>query len=140
MIQNIHLPFVQRDGGPGNPDPIDDVRDGSSHLPTISQGGVVQEDIGCFVKIPNPMNRERSLFVISGVLVHGVLGAAKCFNEGIQGVENCSFVMRRMGKNPYFAALFRVPVVNNFVAVPRITRRGTLIDLLGYSPERSEFT
>ena len=139
VIPSINLPFVQHDGGLGNPDPILDDQDGSRYQPTISEEGVVQEDIGCFVKIPNPMNRERSLFLIYGILVHGVLGAAKCFGEGTQGVENCSFLIKRMGKSPNFAALFRVPVVNNFVGVPNIASRSTSIKLLGYSPERNEF-
>jgi len=142
VTRSIHLPFVQRDGGPGNPDPIDDIRNESRYLPTITEEVYhpVQEDIGYFVRVPNPVNKRKLLFITNGILTFGVLGAAKCFTEGVQGVENCSHILQRMGKNPYFAALLRIPVINNYVAVPNITKRGILIELLGYSPERNEFT
>lgn len=140
ITQSINLPFVQRDGGPGNPDSIDDIRSESRYLPTISEDGTVHEDIGYFVRIPNPSNKRKLLFVVNGILTYGVLGVARCFTEEIQGAENCSSILRRMGKNPYCAALVRVPVINNYAAVPNISKRGVLIELLGYSPERNEFT
>jgi len=140
ITQSINLPFVQRDGGPGNPDPIDDIRSEERYLPTIAEDGTVQMDIGYFVRIPNPANKKRLLFIVNGILTFGVLGVARSFSEGIQGVENCSHILERMGKSPYFAALLRVPVIYNYAAIPNITRRDVLIELLGYSPERNEFT
>jgi len=140
ITRGVNLPFVQRDGGAGNPDPIDDIRNESRYLPIITKDGTVHEDIGYFVRVPNPINRKKLLCVVNGILTFGVLGVARCFTEGIQGAGNCSHILEQMGKNPYFAALLRVPVINNYAAVPNIAKRGMLIEILGYSPERNEFT
>ena len=78
--------------------------------------------------------------MINGILTHGVLGAAKCFAEGQQGMENCLHIMQRMGDAPDFATLLRVAVLNNYVGVPNLTERGTLRQLLGYSSDQHEFT
>ncbi len=139
LIQRISLPFVQRDGGAGKDDPIEDIRTKTQYLPTVGTDGAMQEDIGFFVKVPNPANKKRSLFIINGIRTHGVLGAAKCFAGDAQSVDNCSYILKPMGKDPQFVALLRVPVINNFVAVLNISKPSIMMELLGYSPERNEF-
>lgn len=139
MSNRIRLPWVLRDGGADNDDPLEDIRTGKRHLPVLGEDGNLQQDLGVFVRVPNPANRRRHLFIINGIRTYGVLGAAKCFTAEGEGSENCSIVMKKLGDTPRFAAVFHVPVINQFVTVPNLTTEDTLIDLLEYTAQKNVF-
>jgi hypothetical protein len=140
MGSRIRLPWIYRDGGRGNDDPLEDSRTGVRHLPMLGADGSLLQDIGLFVRVPNPANRRRHLFMINGIRTYGVLGAARCFINNGESAENCLMVTKKLGSLPRFAAVFRVPVINNFVAVPNLSADDTLIDLLEYTLQKNSFS
>ena len=82
-------------------------------------------DYGFFIKIKNPSNNRKKLFMISGIHTYGVYGAAKSFslhanNECDIARDNCNKVISTVGNDSCFAVLFPVDCVNNQVGTPAI--------------------
>lgn len=82
-------------------------------------------DYGFFLKMPNPLNHNKTLIMINGIHTYGVYGAAKCFlsqdeHEINLTMRNCKDIIDRLGKAPNFAVILEVQSINNIVAIPSI--------------------
>ncbi len=139
LTARLGLPWVQTDGGPGNDDPYVDTLTGKRLLPVLAGDQSLQQDVSLFVRVPNPANRAKRLFVVSGIRTYGVLGAAKCFAADGAGEANCDHAFARFGFNPQFAVLFRTAVINNFVPVPNLSEDGVVLGAARYDSKRGVF-
>lgn len=123
MLHLLDLPIQQSMQPDGRPDHF--LRpDGSPVLPTIIDTGdggkEIIEDVGLFVRAPNPMNPETDVTICSGIYTPGVLGSALAFTYPGIAHENVQAVREHVGQASAFAALFRVKVVDGRVPTPRL--------------------
>lgn len=138
LMDKIQSPFYYVDGGRGNDDPLIERDTNNKYLPVLNNDGTLKYDFGLFVKIPNPFNRKKFLFIINGIRTYGVLGAAKCFTLEEQAIENCNTIYKRLEIGANFAALIKIPLINNYVVPPNLAT-GDLISFYNYSPEDMKF-
>ena len=137
-MDKIQSPFYYVDGGRGNDDPLIERNTNNKYLPVLNNDGTLKYDFGLFVKIPNPFNRKKFLFIINGIRTYGVIGAAKCFTLEEQAIENCNTIYKRLEIGANFAALIKIPLINNYVVPPNLAT-GDLISFYNYSPEDMKF-
>lgn len=78
----------------------------------------LREDVGLFVRAPNPQNSSRTLTICSGVFTRGVYGAVRCFTDAALRDRNEAYVTRRFGEAVEFGLLMRVPVLGHATGTP----------------------
>ena len=89
------------------------------------QGVEEVTDYGFFLKIANPYNQSRMVFMISGIDTYGVYGAAKCFllqdeHEIDVALNNCEKVVSKLGRDPNFSVVLEVKSSDKDIAIPQI--------------------
>ncbi|MFD8492474.1 helix-turn-helix domain-containing protein [Amycolatopsis sp. NPDC059657] len=78
----------------------------------------VVEDVGLFIRLPNPNNVARTLTICGGVMTRGVFGAVRCFTDAAVGDRNTDYAKTRFGSIENFGLLMRVPVIGAMPATP----------------------
>jgi transcriptional regulator with XRE-family HTH domain len=129
FLHLLNSPITQLMTPDGEPD-IFTMADGSKVYPTvIPLGGgrsQVMEDVGLFVRAPNPTNPVADVTICSGIYTYGVLGAVHAFTYPPVARENVEVIRDRLGQTSSFAALFSVKAVDHRVPTPRLA--SALID------------
>jgi hypothetical protein len=120
VLETIGSPFRQISAPAGEPDVLVEVETQEQFGPRYANNMVVN-DFGLFARAVNPFAPERQLFLINGVLTHGVLGACRCFTDHELGVKNVRY-LSTLTSETEFALLVRVPVVLNHVPPPDLQR------------------
>ncbi|MGH3479825.1 MAG: hypothetical protein ACRDQD_23680 [Nocardioidaceae bacterium] len=80
--------------------------------------GAVAEDVGLFLRTPNPHYSTRTLTICSGVFTRGVYGAVRCLTDKGLREENSEYLRSRFADAPTFGLLMRIQVVDHTVPTP----------------------
>lgn len=83
------------------------------------------EDVGLFVRMPNPMNSRRTLTLCNGIHSRGVLGAVRTLTDPRMRDANEDFLATRFGDRTAFGVLMRITVVEGRVMTPDLNQRDT---------------
>jgi hypothetical protein len=79
------------------------------------------EDVGLFVRTPNPANVSRTLTICSGVFTRGVYGAVRCLTDSPARFGNYEYLASRFGSARTFGLLMKVQVFDHATATPDLT-------------------
>jgi hypothetical protein len=115
IIDLIRLPVRQRDEpGLSTGDVFftqDDDGSPRKYLPQCSQKtGTLMADVGLLVRMPNPLNSNRTLSMCNGIHSRGVLGAVRTLTDARLRESNEQHIARNFPENQ-FGILMRVQVI-----------------------------
>lgn len=119
----LDVPVKQKLAPSGEPDHFI-MPDGTELLPktvALPEGQQIIEDVGLFVRAPNPTNVDTDVTICSGIYTPGVLGSALAFTYANIAEDNVEVIRNRLGRIAAFVAVFRVKVVDGRVPTPRLS-------------------
>jgi hypothetical protein len=90
-------------------------------------GRVLVEDVGFFLRAPNPLHKRRSVTVCNGMFGHGVLGTVIALTSKICRDDNTDYLADTFAGLDTFGLLFRVRFMNGRVVPPDWTVPGTVL-------------
>jgi hypothetical protein len=96
-------------------------RDGSKErfLPKWGEDdSTLIEDVGLFVRTPNPLNLNRSLTICNGIHSRGVLGAVRALTDARLRDSNEKYIAENFADPSNFAILMRVAVIAGQAMTP----------------------
>lgn len=96
-------------------------------LRETSRGQFLIEDIGHFVRGPNPFNRKRTVTLCNGQYARGVYGAVRALTDIKFRDRNADHLRKRFQPTETFSLLFRVPVIRGEVITPDWTQARTVL-------------
>ncbi|HXJ24611.1 MAG TPA: hypothetical protein VNH17_02875, partial [Streptosporangiaceae bacterium] len=81
------------------------------YLPVLSsETGMLMEDVGLLVRMPNPLNSNRTLTMCNGIHSRGVLGSVRTLTDARLRESNEQYIARNFSNNQ-FGILMRVQVI-----------------------------
>jgi hypothetical protein len=97
------------------------------YLPEWSdETGALMVDVGLLVRMPNPLNSNRTLTMCNGIHSRGVLGAARTLTDARLREANEQYIARNFPKNR-FGILMRVQVIEGETLTPDLSTEGTVL-------------
>ena len=97
------------------------------YLPQWSpQSGRLMEDVGLLVRMPNPLNSNRTLTMCNGIHSRGVLGAVRTLTDAMLRESNEQYIARNFSENQ-FGILMRVQVIEGETLTPDFHTAGTVL-------------
>lgn len=97
------------------------------YLPLWSpESGKLMEDVGLLVRMPNPLNSNRTLTMCNGVHSRGVLGAVRTLTDAMLRESNEQYIARNFPENR-FGILMRVQVIEGETLTPDFSTEGTVL-------------
>jgi transcriptional regulator with XRE-family HTH domain len=75
------------------------------------EGKVLVKDVGLFVRVPNPLNANRTLTICNGIHSRGVYGAVRALTDAQLRDGNEGYIARAFGDSGSFAILMSVQVI-----------------------------
>lgn len=110
---------------------VEDGKVKGSHAPVFEDRGtgrVIVQDVGHFLRAPNPLNRATTVTVCNGMYGTGVFGAVRTLTDKVFRDRNAEYLDRTFAGSDTFSLLFRVHIVNGDVVVtPDWTAPGTVL-------------
>jgi transcriptional regulator with XRE-family HTH domain len=99
------------------------------YYPTFSPGDPTKltEDVGLLVRIPNPLNSNRTLTMCNGIYSRGVLGAARSLTDKRLRESNERYIAEHFSVNQQFGILMRVQVIEGVAMTPDFNTAGTVL-------------
>lgn len=88
----------------------------------------IVEDVGHFLRAPNPLNRARTVTVCNGMYGTGVFGSVRTLTDKVFRDQNAEYLAKTFDGSDTFSVLFRVHVVNGVVVTPDWTAPDTVLD------------
>jgi transcriptional regulator with XRE-family HTH domain len=90
------------------------------HLPIWSPGDPAKlvEDVGLFVRMPNPMNSNRTLTMCNGIHSRGVFGAARSLTDKRLRESNERYLAANFADSEQFGILMRIQVIEGVAMTP----------------------
>jgi hypothetical protein len=88
--------------------------------------GALMEDVGLLVRMPNPLNSNRTITMCNGIHSRGVLGAARTLTDARLRESNEQFIARNFPDNQ-FGILMRVQVIEGETLTPDFHTEGTVL-------------
>jgi len=101
-----------------------------SFAPTFEDRGterVIVQDVGHFLRAPNPLNRAATVSVCNGMYGTGVFGSVRTLTDKVFRDRNADYLSGTFGGSDTFSLLFRVHIVNGVVVTPDWTARDTVL-------------
>jgi hypothetical protein len=96
------------------------------YLPQWSpKTGALMEDVGLLVRMPNPLNSNRTITMCNGIHSRGVLGAARTLTDARLRESNEQYIARNFPDNQ-FGILMRVQVIEGETLTPDFHTEGTV--------------
>ena len=97
------------------------------YLPQWStQTGALMEDVGLLVRMPNPLNSNRTITMCNGIHSRGVLGAARTLTDARLRESNEQYIARNF-PDTQFGILMRVQVIEGETLTPDFSTEGTVL-------------
>jgi len=97
------------------------------YLPQWSlETGGLMEDVGLLVRMPNPLNSNRTLTMCNGIHSRGVLGAVRTLTDARLRESNEQYIARNFPGNQ-FGILMRVQVIEGETLTPDFHTEGTVL-------------
>jgi hypothetical protein len=88
--------------------------------------GKLVEDVGLLVRMPNPLNSNRTLTMCNGIHSRGVLGAVRTLTDARLRESNEQYIARHFRDNQ-FGILMRVRVIEGETLTPDFHTEGTVL-------------
>jgi hypothetical protein len=85
------------------------------------------EDVGLFVRMPNPLNSGRTLTMCNGIHSRGVMGTVRSFTDARLRESNERYIARTFGAAQQFGILMRVKVIEGHSMTPDFSIPGTVL-------------
>jgi hypothetical protein len=85
------------------------------------------EDVGLLVRMPNPMNSNRTLTMCNGIHSRGVLGVVRCLTDKRLRDSNEQYIARNFPDSQQFGILMRVQVIEGVAMTPDFNTAGTVL-------------
>ena len=79
---------------------------------------LLSEDVGLLARVPNPLNRSRTLTICNGIHSRGVYGAARSLTDAQLRESNERYISTNFGNSESFAILMSVQVIKNNAMTP----------------------
>ncbi|MEV4349980.1 XRE family transcriptional regulator [Actinoplanes sp. NPDC049596] len=90
-------------------------------------GRALVQDVGHFLRAPNPFNRSRTVTVCNGMYAIGTFGAVRTLTDKVFRDENADYLTHTFGDASTFSVLFRINIVNGVLATPDWTAPDTVL-------------
>ena len=135
VMAKVNMPMVQGSFYGDNADPCFQVRTGgvletfaaTVDPPDHPDGkGSLREDIGQFVRGPNPFNRARTFTICNGMYGRGVLGAVRALTDDEFRRRNTAFLRQTFPEGSTYCVLFGVEPFEETVHTPDWTAPGSV--------------
>ena len=84
------------------------------------------EDVGLLVRMPNPLNSNRTITMCNGIHSRGVLGAVRTLTDAMLRESNEQYIARNFPENQ-FGILMRVTVIEGETLTPDFHTEGTVL-------------
>jgi hypothetical protein len=99
------------------------------HLPKWSETGPRKliEDVGLLVRMPNPLNSNRTLTMCNGIYSRGVVGAVRSLTDERLRESNERYIANNFSENQQFGILMRVQVIEGLAMTPDFNIPGTVL-------------
>ena len=99
------------------------------YLPTWAAADSTKlvEDVGLLVRMPNPLNSNRTLTMCNGIHSRGVLGAARTLTDKRLRESNERYLAKNFPDNQQFGILMRVQVIEGVAMTPDFSTDGTVL-------------
>ncbi len=99
------------------------------YLPRLSEGKPVKllEDVGLLVRMPNPLNSNRTLTMCNGIHSRGVYGAVRSLTDARLRESNERYIAHHFRDNQEFGILMRVQVIEGRAMTPDFSIAGTVL-------------
>jgi hypothetical protein len=96
------------------------------YLPQWSATHTLMEDVGLLVRMPNPLNSNRTLTMCNGIHSRGVLGAVRSLTDARLRESNEQYIAQKFPENE-FGILMRVRVIEGETLTPDFHTEGTVL-------------
>jgi hypothetical protein len=96
------------------------------YLPQWSAERKLIEDVGLLVRMPNPLNSNRTITMCNGIHSRGVLGAVRTLTDARLRESNEQYIARNFPENQ-FGILTRVQVIEGEALTPDFSTEGTVL-------------
>jgi len=97
------------------------------YLPEWSpETGKLMQDVGLLVRMPNPLNSNRTITMCNGIHSRGVLGAVRTLTDARLRESNEQYIARNFPDNQ-FGILMRVQVIEGETLTPDFHTEGTVL-------------
>ena len=104
-----------------------DKRKERTYLPQWSPAtGRLMEDVGLLVRLPNPLNSNRTITMCNGIHSRGVLGAVRTLTDARLRESNEQYIARTF-PGDQFGILMRVQVIGGKALTPDFNTAGTVL-------------
>lgn len=99
------------------------------YLPRWSETdpGKLIEDVGLLVRMPNPLNSNRTLTMCNGIHSRGVLGAVRSLTDARLRDSNERYITKNFPDNQQFGVLMRIQVIEGRAMTPDFSIAGTVL-------------
>ncbi len=85
------------------------------------------EDIGLLVRMPNPLNSNRTLTMCNGIHSRGVLGVVRSLTDKRLRESNERYIARNFSDSQQFGILMRIQVIEGHTMTPDFNTTGTVL-------------
>lgn len=85
------------------------------------------EDVALLVRMPNPLNSNRTLTMCNGIHSRGVLGAVRSLTDARLRESNERYIARNFQDNQQFGILMRIQVIEGRAMTPDFSIAGTVL-------------
>jgi hypothetical protein len=89
--------------------------------------GKLVEDVGLLVRMPNPLNSNRTLTMCNGIHSRGVLGAVRSLTDARLRDSNERYIAQNFSDNQQFGILMRIQVIEGSAMTPDLSIAGTVL-------------
>jgi transcriptional regulator with XRE-family HTH domain len=96
------------------------------------------QDIGLLVRMPNPLNSNRTLTMCNGIHSRGVLGAVRSLTDKQLRESNERYIARNFPDNQQFGILMRIQVIEGSTMTPDFNITGTVLYQWPTNPSGAE--
>jgi hypothetical protein len=99
------------------------------YLPRMSAESPAKliEDVGLLVRMPNPLNSNRTLTMCNGINSRGVLGAVRSLTDARLRDSNERYITKQFHDNQQFGILMRIQVIEGRAMTPDFNIAGTVL-------------
>jgi hypothetical protein len=95
--------------------------------PKREESGALVEDVGLLMRVPNPLNSNRTLTICNGIHSRGVLGAVRTLTDKRIRESNEGYIATRFKDSRSFAILIRVQVIQGKAMTPDFNIPNTVL-------------
>lgn len=97
--------------------------------------GTLLEDVGQFVRGPNPLREERTVTICNGMYGQGTYGSVRALTDKRFRDRNAKYIADHFTERDTYCLLFRVGIFESIALTPDWNKRGTVLDVWSEAAE-----